>query len=204
MLIEKLFAYSSMKSSHLLLIVGGVLLVAGLVISGISVFAVTQQVLKGGAIIEPATLEPGLALTEVLKDVPAGRQLILSIDSQPRDVSLSAVLTEGDGDPIGTYNITQTPFTSTVLTKEQGDHNLEIRNSGSSSVAINGALLNSPVVEEGGGVSADNDSGFQNFIAYGIGVLVGIVLIIAGILILIIGAIKHIRSRKAPESVPGG
>ena len=188
-----------MKSSHVLLIIGGALLVIGLVISGISVFAVTQQVLEGGTIIEPIPLEPGLGISEVLMDVPAGRQLILSIDSQPREVSLTALLTEGDGDPIGMYNITQTPFTSTALTKEQGDHTLEIRNSGSSSVTISGALLNSPVVEEGGGLSVDNDPRLQSFVAYGIGVLVGIVLIIAGIIILIIGAVKQFRSKKITQ-----
>ncbi|MGI0037223.1 MAG: hypothetical protein ACRD99_02550, partial [Nitrososphaera sp.] len=69
---------------------------------------------------------------------------------------------------------------------------------------ISGALLNSPVVEEGGGLSADNDPGYQTIVAYGIGVLVGIVLIIAGIIILIIGAVKHFRSRKTPETVPSG
>ncbi|MGI0036891.1 MAG: hypothetical protein ACRD99_00860, partial [Nitrososphaera sp.] len=165
-----------MKSSHVLLVIGGTLLVVGLVISGISVFAVTKQVLSGGSIIEPIPLEPGAGLAEVLKDVPAGRQLLLSLDSQPHEVSLSAIMTEADGDPIGIYNITLTPFTSTALTKEQGDHTLEIRNSGNGSVTISGALLNSPVVEEGGGLSADNDPGYQTIVAYGIGVLVGIVL----------------------------
>jgi hypothetical protein len=193
-----------MKSSIVLLIIGGALLVAGLVISSISIFAVTQQVLRGGAIIESVELEPGLAAAEVLKDLPAGRQLILSLDSQPRVVALSAILTEADGDPIGTYNITQMPFTTTALTREQGDHTLEIRNAGNTSVTISGALLNSPVVEDGGGLSANDDPGFQSFVTYGIGVLAGIILIIAGIIILIIGAIKYFKSRKAPESVHSG
>ena len=113
-------------------------------------------------------------------------------------------MTEADGDTIGTYNITQTPFTSTVLTKEQGDHTLEITNTGSRAVSVSGALLNSPIAEEGGGMSVDNDPGVRAFITAGIAVLVGIVLIIAGIIILIIGAVKHFRSRKTPESVPSG
>ena len=64
-----------MKRSYVLLIIGGALLVAGLVISGISIYAVTEQVLKGGAIIEALQLEPGLSHVEVLKQVPAGRRL---------------------------------------------------------------------------------------------------------------------------------
>ena len=203
-LIDKLFEYQIMKSSLVLLAIGGALLVAGLVISSVSVVAVTQQVLEGGAIIDADSLEPNLSYVSVLKDLPAGRQLLLSLDTQPRDVPLSATLTEADGDPIGTYNITQTPFTSTVVTKEAGDHTLEIKNTGTSVVRVNGALLNSPVAEGGGGMSIDQDPGVQSLITYGIGVLAGVVLIIAGIIILIIGAIKHFRSRKAPESVPPG
>jgi hypothetical protein len=113
-------------------------------------------------------------------------------------------LTDANGDPIGTYNITQTPFTTTAVTTEAGDHTLDIKNAGTSAVRVNGALLNSPVAESGGGVSIDQDPAVQSLVTYGIGVLAGIVLIIAGIVILIIGAIKHFRSRKTPESVPTG
>jgi hypothetical protein len=202
-LIDRLFAHAVMKSSYVLLIIGGALLVAGLVISAVSVVAVTQQVLEGGVLID-ASLEPNLSYVAVLKELPAGRQLVLSLDAQPRDVPLIATLTDANGDPIGTYNITQTPFTTTAVTTEAGDHTLDIKNAGTSAVRVNGALLNSPVAESGGGVSIDQDPAVQSLVTYGIGVLAGIVLIIAGIVILIIGAIKHFRSRKTPESVPTG
>jgi hypothetical protein len=139
-----------------------------------------------------------------MKDLPVGRQIVLSLDSQPSDVMLSAVLKEADGDTIGVYNVTKTPFTSTAMSREPGDHRLELTNIGTQPVTVSGALLNSPVAGEGGGVSVADDPGLQNLIAYGVGILVGIVLIIAGIVILIIGAIKFFRSRKAPEGVPSG
>ena len=193
-----------MKSSYVLIIIGAGLLVAGLVIAGFSVFAVTRQVLEGGALIEAASLEPGLAYAAVLKELPEWRQLILTLDSEPADVPLRAVLTEADGDPIGVYNVTSTPFTSTVVTREPGDHTLELTNVGTRSVTVNGALLNSPVSGEGGGVSVENDPALQTLVTYGVGILAGIVLIIAGIVILIIGAVKYFRSRRTPESVPSG
>jgi hypothetical protein len=192
------------KSGVILLIIGGALLVIGLVVSGISVVAVTTQVLEGGALIEAAEIEPGLSYAAVMKDLPVGRQIVLSLDSQPSDVMLSAVLKEADGDTIGVYNVTKTPFTSTAMSREPGDHTLELTNIGTQPVTVSGALLNSPVAGEGGGVSVADDPGLQNLIAYGVGILVGIVLIIAGIVILIIGAIKFFRSRKAPEGVPSG
>ena len=193
-----------MKSGVILLIIGGALLVIGLVISGISVVAVTTQVLEGGALIEAAEIEPGLSYAAVMKDLPAGRQIVLSLDSQPSDVMLNAVLTEADGDTIGVYNVTKTPFTSTAMSREHGDHTLELTNVGTQPVTVSGALLNSPIAGEGGGVSVEDDPGLQNLIAYGVGILVGIVLIISGIVILIIGAVKFFRSRKAPEGVPSG
>ena len=193
-----------MKSGVILLIIGGALLVIGLVISGISVVAVTTQVLEGGALIEAAEIEPGLSYAAVIKDLPAGRQIVLSLDSQPSDVMLNAVLTEADGDTIGVYNVTKTPFTSTAMSREHGDHTLELTNVGTQPVTVSGALLNSPVAGEGGGVSVEDDPGLQNLIAYGVGILVGIVLIISGIVILIIGAVKLFRSRKTPEGVPSG
>lgn len=192
-----------MKSSYVLLIIGAGLLVAGLVISGVSVFAVTKQVLESGAVINNEQLSPGQSYPRVLKDLPQGRQLLLSLDSRPPDVPLIATVTGPGGDTIGDFNVTGSRFTSTVVTSEPGDHTLVIKNIGSQTVTVSGALLNSPVAEEGGGVSADEPA-MQSLITYGIGVLAGIILVIAGIIILIIGAVKYFRSRKTPESVPGG
>lgn len=191
-----------MKSNYVLLIIGAGLLISGLVISGISVFAVTKQILEDGAIIDANPLEPGLSYVAILKDLPEGRQLILSLSSEPSDIPLNATLTEADGDVIGTYNITQTPFTTTLLTREPGDHSLEVVNAGTRSVTVSGALLNSPVAGEGGGVSVDDSPGLQTLVTYGIGILAGIVLVIAGIVVLIIGAVKFFRSRKTPETMP--
>ena len=134
-----------MKSSHVLLIIGASLLVLGLIISGISGFAATKQILEGGVILDATPLDPGLSFASVLKDLPAGRQLVLSLESQPSDVSLSAILTQADGVPIGVYNITKTPFTSAATTRVPGDHTLVIKNVGTQLVTIKGALLNSPI-----------------------------------------------------------
>lgn len=188
----------------MLLVIGGGLLAAGLVIAGLSGFVVAKQIIEGGTLIEPTSIEPGLSFAAVLKDLPAQRQLVLSINSEPSDAPLSAVITQADGSPIGTYNITGTPFTTTLMTAEPGDHTLELKNVGTLPVTVEGALINSPVSGEGGGVSVENDPELQALLTYTIGVLAGIVLIVAGIIIIIIGAIKHFRSRKARESVPSG
>lgn len=193
-----------MKPGILLLIIGGALLAAGLVIAGISTYAVTKQVLEGSTIIDNTSLEPSLSFAAVMKDLPAGQQLLLSLSSNPADVPLQARITEPDGNTLALYNITSTPFTSTTETRIAGDHTLEIKNIGSSAVTINGAVLNSPVTQQGGGVSIQDNPSVQTFVTYGIGILVGIVLIIAGIVLLIIGAVKYAKGRKsAPQPSSG-
>ncbi len=133
-------------------------------------------------------------------DLPAGQQLLLSLSSTPSDVPLEARISGPDGSTLAIYNITGTPFTSAAATSMSGNHTLEIKNVGTRTVTIAGALLNSPVGAQGGGVSVNDDPSVQTFVTYGIGIMVGIVLIVAGIVLLIIGAIKFARGRRgAPQ-----
>jgi len=188
-----------MKAGLVHLVTGAVLLVAGLVVAGISTFSVTQQVLQGSIIIDQTMLEPNLSLVAVTKGLPAGHELLLSISGNASDTPLQAKITEPGGTILALFNITGTPFTSAATTRVSGDHTLEITNVGSSSVIIEGAMINSPVGQQGGGVNLADDPSVQSFIAYGIGILVGIGLIIAGIVLLIIGAIKYARGRKGGQ-----
>ncbi|MCI0557651.1 MAG: DUF4870 domain-containing protein [Nitrososphaera sp.] len=191
-----------MKTGLGLLIIGGGLLAAGLVVAGFSTFAITKEVLEGAVMINATSLEPGQSSGDVLKDLPTDRQLLFSLSSDPSDVPLRVQITDPDGERLVMYNVTTTPFTGSVATKKEGDHTLEITNVGTRAVTINGALIHSPIVEQGGGVSVEDNPSLQTFITYGIGILVGAILVIAGIVVLIIGAIKYSRGRKSPESVP--
>ncbi len=138
-----------------------------------------------------------------MKDLPTGQQLLLSLRGEPSDVPLQAQITQPNGTSIATFDIKDTPFTGTATTQMSGDHTLLIKNVGTKSVTIDGALLNSPISPQGGGVSVKDNPALQNLIAYGIGILVGIILVIAGIVILIIGAIKYFKGKKAaPPSSP--
>jgi|SRR6185436_7281261 len=186
-----------MKPGIALLIIGGALLGAGLVIAGVSTFSVTKQVLEGSTIIDKTPLEPNLAFSATMKDLPAGQQLLLSLSGDPTDVPLQAQITQPDGTILATFDINETPFSSAATTEMSGDHTLQVKNVGSRSVTVSGALINSPIAQQGGGVSVQDNTSFQSFIAFGIGILVGIVLIIAGIVVLIIGAIKYVKGKKA-------
>src|SRR5213594_2378460 len=187
-----------MKAGILLLIIGGALLAVGLGVEAVSVYSVTTQVLEGSTIINSTPLDPNLSYGAVAKDLPAGQQLLLSLSSTPSNAPLRVKIAGPDGSTLASYNITRTPFTSTTTTKVAGDHTLEVKNVGSSSITISGGLLTAPVRPQGGGVAVtDNPSSYQSLVAYGIGILVGIVLIIAGIVILIIGGVKYVKGRKS-------
>jgi hypothetical protein len=176
------------------------LLGAGLVIAGISTFSVTKQVLEGSTIIDKTILEPNLSFEATMKGLPAGQQLLLSLSGDPSDVPLQAQLTQPDGAILATFDINETPFSSAATTEMFGDHTLQVKNVGSRSVTVSGALINSPIAQQGGGVSVQDNASLQSFIAFGIGILIGMVLIIAGIVVLIIGAIKYVKGKKASPS----
>ena len=135
----------------------------------------------------------------VMKNLPAGQQLFFTLSSDPSDEPLQARITEPDGSTLAIHNITKTPFSSSTATKIPGDLTIEIKNIGSRSVSVKGAIINSPVGQEAGGVAIKDNPSVQNLVKYGIAILAGVVLIIAGIVILIIGAIKYVRGRKNPS-----
>lgn len=189
----------AVKAGALYLIIGAALLGTGLAIASFSTVTVTRQVLESSAIIDKTTLEPGLSTISVIKDLPAGHQLILSLSGNPSDVPLHAKITGVGGAVLASYDIKATPFTGTTATREAGDTTLEVKNSGSRAVVISGGLISTPVGPEGGGVGVKNNPALQNLVTYGIGILVGIVIIVAGIVLLIIGTVKYVRGRRAQK-----
>ena len=190
------------RNGLIVLIIGGVLLAAGLVIAGFSVVIVTREVLEGSTIIDPISIEPNLSYVTVLKDLPAGQLLVLSLSTNPSEVPLQAKMTEPDGTILAMFNVTSSPFTSTISTRTSGDHTVEIKNLGTSTVTISGGLLNSPLSQQGDGVAVQDNSSLQTLINYGIALLGGIALIISGIVLLIIGAIKYTRSGTKSQQPP--
>jgi hypothetical protein len=165
-------------------------------VAGISTFTVTKQVLEGSAIIDKTSLEPNLSLAATMKDLPAGQQLLLSLSSDPSNLPLQAQITQPDGKVLAAFDIKETPFTSTATTSISGDYTLQVKNVGSRPVTVSGALINSPLAQQGGGVGVQDKASVGSFIAFGIWILVGIVLIIAGVVLLIIGTINYVRGRK--------
>jgi len=141
-----------------------------------------------------------MSLAAVLVDLPNGRQLMLSLLANPSDAPLEARIIGPEGNTLALYNITSTPFTATTATELSGNYTLEVKNVGARSVSVSGGVLNSPISQDGGGVSVQDNPSLQNLVAYGLGILIGMTLIVAGIVLLIIGAIKYLRGKRAPPN----
>ena len=184
----------AVKSHHILLIIGTALFITGITVASISVFSVTRQVLQGAALINGTVLEPNTSIETVMKGVPSGQRLVLALEGSPQGIPLSAKITGPDGKVLGEYsNINGSRFSTTVTTLASGDQILEVTNAGSKSVKVSGALLGVPVGQpQGGGVEMTPQ--IQNLVTWGIGILIGGVLFVAGIVLLIIGAVKYFRS----------
>ena len=196
---------NDVKAGVLLLIIGGVLLATGLIVAGLSTFSVTKQILEGSTIIDSTPLEPNLSFAAVMEDLPAGQQLLITVTGNPADVPLQAQILQPNGTVLARYDVKETPFSSTATTETTGDHTIEVKNVGSKPVTVSGAVLNSPVAQQGGGMGVQDNASLQDLIKFGIGILVGIILIIAGVVVLIIGAVKYVRGKKSahqPSTTP--
>lgn len=136
--------------------------------------------MEGSAIIDKTTLEPGLSSVSVIKDLPAGHQLILSLSGDPTDVPLNAKITGSSGTALVSYVIKEMSFTVMTVARESGDPTLEIKNMGSRAVVISGGLISTPVGPEAGGNSVKDNSTIQSLAVYSIGILVRMGIIVAG------------------------
>ena len=191
-----------LNSTTLFLIIGTALLVSGLALAGFSAFSVAKQFLTGAALLNGTSLQPGMAVGAVMKNVPPGQHLAFSISENPSNIPLKIRILDPNGTALATYdNITGTAFESrSIETAVAGDHTLEVTNLGSKDVVVTGAMINSPIGKLN---STSGTLPVQNIVTFGIGILAGIALIIAGIVMLIIGAIKYAKGRRHVPSPSG-
>jgi hypothetical protein len=189
-----------MKAVTNYLIVGSILLAMGLGIAGFSTLSITKQILKQSTVINQTSIGPNLSYIASTKDLSARQQLLLSLSSTPSNTPLQVQFKESNGTALAIYNITNTPYITNILTKTSGKYTLEIRNDGIHNVTISGILYSSQNGQQQQGkeisIQDNNNSSIQNLVNYGIAIVAGIALIIAGIILLIMSAIKYRKLRK--------
>jgi hypothetical protein len=183
------------KPGYILLIVGGSLIAAGVIVSAFSVsFIVRQFPQETLRQQQPVSLAPGQALVAESAGVPASggsRQYMVSIASEPADSALVAQVRNADGTVMQSYNVTASPFFATLAAPAGGKSlSLEVRNAGDKEARVTAGLLGMPFEQ-------------KEAVSYGVAVLAGAGLVIAGIAVAAAGAVKAVREkRKRRNSAP--
>ncbi len=182
--------HTQVRTSYILLIAGGALIAAGLAVSTFSVSTIVRQFPKDAFEPEHITLGPGQAFVHEAANVPAGRQYIVSISAEPADVPLVAQVRDGDGTIIQSYNVTSLPFSATFAAPRPGSLSLEVRNvSSDRQASVAAGLLGLPFEE-------------RELVNFGIAILAGAALVIAGIGTAIAGGVKLARERRSGSPPP--
>lgn len=176
------FAHT-VKPGYIFLVIGGALIASGLIVSAFSVSTVVRQFPQESLDSKPVPLAPGQAFVHESVEVPAGRQYVVSITFEPADVPLAAQVRDSDGALVQSYDVTASPFFATAGAPREGSLSLEVRNAGDRPVEVAAGLLGMPFEE-------------RELVNFGVAILAGAGLVIAGIAVAIVGAVKVVQERR--------
>jgi uncharacterized membrane protein len=217
------------RRGYIVLIIGGVLFVAGIIIAAVWAVPFVSMFLQENTLIKEVSIEPGESVeaTTLVTDVSrpitvaihierSGGAVVTDEGQQQQQVPQEQAvmrLIETVKDPSGTV-VSSNEFSSNLFTTFQprngGNHVLNITNAGSRSVAIDATFGYMPFItsaapppSEGGqrlpGVGLDLSS-LSAVIAGGVLSVIGFFTIIAGIIIVVIDS----RKRRGEEQKGSG
>ncbi len=185
-----------LKRGYLILISGGILLVAGILISAMWAGSFAGQFLQENTIIGQTVIEPSNSVDVTLHvdDISRPLSLILFSESIEPD-SENPILRETVLDPrdrVVDTNVFSKEFTTTFKVNSVGEFTLTISNQGARSVNVDGIFGYIPIVDENGQV----DLSVMN------GLLIGSILFIIGIITMIVGIVFVIIDRRRENRRP--
>lgn len=180
-----------MKGYQKFLIIGTILLVAGIAIAGASIFGVAKEVLRNSVPVD-STLDAGKSQAFILPNLPAGQQVLMSLSGGGINKPFEASVAGPNGNKVASFNVTSTPFVGQATTKEEGNYTVTLANAGPGQVLVQGQLTVLSTGIQGGSAQGAK---LQSVVAYGAGVAGGFAIVIAGITMLVIGLIKYFRDR---------
>jgi uncharacterized membrane protein len=180
-----------MQRAHKLLIAGGAILAAGIILIGITFVILKQQSFSINSSIQ--TISPGKSVFKT-SEVLTGKKMAIVVNYQPADMPLNIQVIQQPGlAKILDLNFTNRLFTNFVPNKD-GMDNIMITNLGTQQVNANIIFGSSEFFDVGG----------QPNTSLGAMAIAGPLLSFIGIIILIIGGIlllkDRIRKRKKAAS----
>src|SRR5919106_5614009 len=170
-----------MQRGYKLLIAGGAILAAGIILIGITFVILKQQSFSINSSIE--TISPGKSIFKT-SEVVAGKKMAIVVNYQPSDVPLNIQVIQQPGlTKVLDLNFTNRLFTN--YAKQDGMDNIMITNLGTKQVSANTIF----------GSSEFFDAGGQPKTPLGAIVIAGPFLSFIGIIVLIIGGIFLLKDR---------
>lgn len=183
-----------LKRGYIILIVGGILLIAGVILSIFSVGSFANQFMQENIVLSQATVRPSESLDAALQINDTARFVSVALHSEPEstNVTLRETVRDPNGRIINTNEFSK-DFVTTFKPNITGEYILLISNLGSNNVNIDGIFGFLPLV--GGGNDQDNINSLNMIIT-------GVILFILGIAGLIAGVIFTILDRRKEKRRP--
>ncbi len=203
------------RRGYIILIIGGVLFVAGIVIAAVWAIPFASTFLQENTLINQVSIEPGRSVQATTQVTDVSRPVTVAIHiERPEGV---VRLIETVRDPSGTV-VSSNEFSANLFTTFQpqntGNHILNITNAGAAPVTINAmfgympfltAADPPPTSEVGGQPLPGVDlSSLSVIIAGGVLTTIGFFTVIAGIVIVVIDSRKRGEQKSGSSSSGGG
>jgi hypothetical protein len=189
---------------YIILIIGGVLFVAGIIIAAVWAIPFASTFLQNNTLINQVSIEPGNSVEATTQVTDVSRPIAVAIHiERPEGV---VRLIETVRDPFGTV-VSSNEFSANLFTTFQpqntGNHILNITNAGAGSVTIDATFGHMPFItapasssDEGGQPLPGVDlSSLSVVITGGVLTAIGFFTIIAGIVIVVIDSRKRREGR---------
>lgn len=182
-----------LKRGYFILIVGGVLFVAGIVITAAGVGSLAGQFLQENTIISQTLVRPSESINATLQVNDNLRPISVAFRFEPgsANVTLRETVTDPFGRIINTNEFSKDFFT-TFKVNTVGKFTLTISNQGSSPVNVDGVFGYIPFVGENNQVNLNPLNSL----------LIGISLFIIGIIVMIVGIVLTIIDKRRENRRP--
>jgi hypothetical protein len=183
-----------LKRGYIILIAGGVLLVAGVVISALWAGSFAGRFLEESTIIGQTLVRPSESINATLQVNDISRPISLALHFEPEsatNVTLRETVRDPSGRVVNTNEFLKDFFT-TFRVNSVGQFTLTVSNQGSIPVNVDGIFGYLPFVGQNNQVNLSPLNG----------IIIGVILFIVGIITIIVGIVITIIDRRRENRRP--
>ncbi len=182
-----------LKRGYIILIAGGVLVVAGVVVSALWAGSFVGQFLQDNSIIGQTLVRPSESINATLRvnDISRPISIALHFEPQSSNVTLRETVVDPSGRVVNTNEFLK-DFFITFRVNTVGKFTLTVLNQGASPVNVDGLFGYIPFVGQNNQINLSPLNG----------IIIGIILFVVGIIALIVGIIFIIIDRRRESRQP--